>query len=254
MGRFVSPKLFTAPPHSTQPRRFFRRGLPWFVGIGALGGLVWLLIGSDVFTIRTVVIEGSVNGAIRSSLEQLKGTNLIVLSTGQLERSLPTGQSSLKLLHLVKGFPDTLRVNVSVRSPVLGWQSGDQRVLIDGDGVAFTLEDSVSNSAAELPNVVDRRAQPVTLGTVIVPRAFVRFVAELNPAVAARTGRTVQELSIDETTRAIDVRIDVPLTIRFSTSRSVTTQLDALSAVLDRYRDQIHESVDLRVEGRVFYK
>jgi cell division septal protein FtsQ len=254
-GRFVSPKLFSTPlPRASRSGRFLRRGLLGLIGLAGPTALVWLLAFSNVFTIKTVAIDGTVNAAVRSSLEQLMGTNLILLSTSRLERSLPTGQSSLALLRLVKGFPDTLRVNVSVRTPVIGWRSGDQLVLVDRDGVAFTLEESPTESAASLPVITDRKVQPVTLGTVIVPRSFVRFIAELKPAIESRTGRTVQELSIDETTRAVDVRIDVPLTVRFSTSRSVTVQLDALSAVLDRYRDEIHESIDLRADGRVFYR
>ena len=93
-----------------------------------LASLTWLMIGSKKFLIRTVIITGSVNDGVTQSLMQLKGRNILFVTTHQLESSLPKSQSSIAALQIVKGFPDTLRVNVAVRTPLVRWHSGDQQV------------------------------------------------------------------------------------------------------------------------------
>lgn len=239
------------------PPRFRFASIPWFaLSVLTLAGLVgWWLFGSGKFSIRTVSVTGSVNPGVNQALNALKGKNILLLSTTQLESTLPHQQSSIAALHLIKGLPDTLRVNVTVRQPQLRWQSRDTQAFLDDAGIVFSLDPAPSPAALDgLPLVADPKAQPIVLGQPFVTPSFVQFVRKLHQNFHDRVHLDFASLAVGETTRELDVTTNNHLTIRFDTTRSLDPQLTTLAAVLSTYGSAIHESVDLRVEGRAFYK
>ena len=233
------------------------RLLSWsIVGVVLLAsGLGGYLFGSGRFMVLSVVVTGSVNDGVNHALGQLNGKNILWLSTASLERELPNEQSSIAALHIIKGFPDTLRVNITVRQPLVRWQSGDKIFYLDQAGVIFSLDPNPDASVTDpLPLVRDPRAQPATLGRPFVTPAFVSFVTTLQTTFRDRIGIDLKGLTVSETTRELDGITGNNLTIRFDTTRLLEPQLATLASVLSTYKSAIHESIDLRVEGRAFYK
>lgn len=219
-----------------------------------MAGLSWWLLASPTFAVREVVVSGSLNQTVAEALTRLKGSNIVLLRTEAIEHELPQHQSSIRELRIIKGFPSTLKIAVAVRAPIAAWQSGSDHFFIDRDGVAFQSEGELAGTADGLPVVTDERAQPVTLGAPLVSRAFVAFVGALDHDFSDQIGNAITSLSVGETTRQLTVHTDAGFLIRFDTTRSLDPQLTALRQVLDRSRSEIHEYVDLRVEGKVFYK
>ncbi len=78
--------------------------------------------------------------------------NLFRLSTDGMAdrlRTLPTvADASIEI-----ALPDTLRVRLVERKPILVWQVGAQRFLVDADRVVF----AVADAPVDLPVIVDRR-------------------------------------------------------------------------------------------------
>jgi hypothetical protein len=101
--------------------------------------------------------------AVRAVLEEVRGANLFALVTPPLEariRELPTVRSADVSVRL----PDTLAVRLRERTPILVWQVGARRYLVDTDGQLFArLPEAPPDSAANLPVVEDRRAASVGL-------------------------------------------------------------------------------------------
>lgn len=133
------------------------RSLALLVVIGS-GLAIYGLSASPAFGYKRLDIVGAgrtPESAIRSDLTVPDGTNLFRLSTdGMAERlgRLSTVASATIEIEL----PDTLRVHVTEREPVVVWQVGDSRFLVDVHGVVFAAADATTGLA-----VVDDRRIPV---------------------------------------------------------------------------------------------
>jgi hypothetical protein len=121
---------------------------------------------SPVFSYATAKVEGATftdEAAVRAVLEEARGANLFALVTSPLEariRELPTVRSADVSVRL----PDTLAVRLRERTPILVWQVGARRYLVDTDGQLFArLPEAPPDGAATLPVVEDRRAASVGL-------------------------------------------------------------------------------------------
>jgi hypothetical protein len=89
---------------------------------------------------------------VRGELGVTDAANLFRMSTDGMAdrlRALPTvADASIEI-----ALPDTLRVRLVERKPILVWQIGPQRFLVDADRVAF----AVADSPVDLPVIDDRR-------------------------------------------------------------------------------------------------
>ncbi len=255
-NRFAAPRVFSGASELERRSIWRLRRAQGFILLSCLLtiGLAWYTLVSSAFSVRSIVVNGTVNDSVSKAIEELQGKNIVRLATHRLERELPTQQSSLESIHIVKGFPDTLRVNVSVRTPVVAWKSGESTNWIDERGIIFSLEQPPDQSSRLLPLVIDTLGQPVVVGKRFVTPTFLRFVQTLTTTFQDRIGTTISVLEINESTRNLDVVTDGNLRIRFDTTRGLDPQLLALAKILEAYRADIHEYVDLRVDGRVFYK
>ena len=115
---------------------------------------------SSIFGYRRVLVGDhrfTSSAAVEDVLALAKGTNLFALSTDRLAaalRSLTTVRDATVSVEL----PDTVRVRLDERQPVLVWAVGDRRYLVDGEGVLFATFESAPGAAQGLRVVDDRRA------------------------------------------------------------------------------------------------
>lgn len=134
--------------------------------------------------------------SVRAELGVSDGTNLFTLATdGIAER--------LRRLPAVTGatievaLPDTIRVRLAEREPILVWTVGERRLLLDRDRVAFAQ----AGDAGNLPVVDDRRISTSALGVgdVLDPVDFdaATRLAALRPADLG-SGAAALHVSIDD--------------------------------------------------------
>ena len=123
---------------------------------------------SPAFEFDELRIEGATytdTDAVQGILEQARGENLFRLSTAPLAaslRQLPTVADA----RIGLGLPGTVTVTLQERQPVLVWNVGPQRYLVDRDGlIVGRLGDDAPHDASQLPSVVDERARSSSLGT-----------------------------------------------------------------------------------------
>jgi hypothetical protein len=97
--------------------------------------------------------------AVEAALAGARGENLFRLSTAPLQaalETLPTVASARVQVQL----PGTLAVSIEERKPVLVWQAGLTRYLVDRDGTLFArLSSEPTATTAGLPVVDDGRAR-----------------------------------------------------------------------------------------------
>ena len=159
--------------HSSVPVRrgpTIRRSSSGFGPTRAVALLVVILSGlaiygagaSSAFGYRRLELSGAIHTdelSVRAELGVSDGTNLFSLATdGIVER--------LRRLPAVTGatievaLPDTIRIRLAERRPILVWTVADRRLLVDADRVAFAQAGDVR----DLPIVDDRRSATAGLG------------------------------------------------------------------------------------------
>jgi cell division septal protein FtsQ len=109
------------------------------VGFGLLVAAFLLYLGareSSVFSVRSVEVATEPAGhtrLVRRELAPLRGTSLLEIDGGSIERRL----EQLPHVHLLgydRSFPSTLRVHVSVERPVAVLRRADENWLASGEG------------------------------------------------------------------------------------------------------------------------
>ena len=198
---------------STQGRRgpTIRRASAGFGRSRALALLVLVLsclaiygaTASSAFGYRRLDLGGATytdEASVRTAIGLGDGTNLFVVATDDIAarlRALP----AVTGVAIDVALPDTLRVRLTERQPVVLWQVGQQRFLAARDGVLFAQADGSADGTASLPLVDDRRtdAPGFGIGTAIDPIVFdaAARLASLRPAdIGPGTARL--HVSIDD--------------------------------------------------------
>lgn len=256
---YIHPKIYGATPPPKQRRFSLRISLRvWAVlsALAALGAIVWLLFLSPAFVIRRIDVIGSVTPDVLQTFQVLQGRNLLAYSTGSMGDQLRSEQSSIRDLRVTKGLPDTLRIEVGLRAPALRWRSGSEEVLIDTAGVPFKRGTGLTETSGteSAPLVVDTHAQTVTLGTPLVRAAFVALIVKLGQDFPVRFPVSIDHFEIGESTFEVRLVTTAGWSVLVDTTRAIDPQLDAFGQVFTKYHDEIHQYVDLRVEGRAYYQ
>lgn len=256
---FVHPKIYGATPRPERPSLSIRISLrTWalLTATAALACLGWLLFASPAFAIRRIDVVGSVTPDVLAEIQQLQGRNLLAYSTDSMAERLLGAQSSIKQLAVYKGLPDTLRIEVGLRSPVLRWKTGEDEYLLDAEGIPFQRGAGYTQTTADesAPLVIDLAKQPVSAGKRFMSPDFIALVGTLDHEFPIRFPLKVDHYELGESTFSLTLVTDAGWKAYFDSTRAIEPQLTALGDVFGKFHDGIKEYIDLRVEGRAYYK
>ncbi|MDP9481894.1 MAG: FtsQ-type POTRA domain-containing protein, partial [Chloroflexota bacterium] len=132
------------------------------------------VVGTAAFAFRHLKVDGehyTPEAAVTSVLALQQGTNLVRLRTDSLVESLRTiptvsdAQVSIEL-------PDTVRVRIEEREPILVWKAGENAFLVDRSGLLFARAgDEAAGAIADLRVIHDTRPSTVALfvGAILDP-------------------------------------------------------------------------------------
>ncbi len=218
------------------------------IGAVLFGLYYWLFI-SGFFNIKEIVIDGDAGDEIKTEVTALRGQNIFLVGGKDTEKSLQQKQPGIKKIKIIRGIPDTLKVELYERDSALTWESGGKKYLVDSIGVPFKEVDKAKHFL-----IVDTNNLPVALGTQVVDEDFITFVEYAEQEIPLKIDFKIDHFEIIETTYQVLVVGEDKKKILFSTMRQLTPQLDAFKKVYDEKRGEIQEYVDTRVEGLVYYK
>ncbi len=160
------------------------------------------VVGTGAFTFHHLRIDGehyTPEDAVTAALALPQGTNLVRLRTDTLADALlaiPTvgdAQVSIEL-------PDTVRVHIDERQPILIWAAGESRFLVDRAGLLFApAGDEKAAAIADLRVISDTRttAAGLSVGSVLDP---------IDLDVATRLG-SLQPADLASGAAALDVTV-----------------------------------------------
>lgn len=252
---YQNPKIYQFNDGQNQGIYLSKQKLLNIVIILVLIIIIWIIFFSGFFRVKNVVINGSLNTDIQKDLDSFKGKNIFTFIFSNKEKQLAQKQSSVKMINIIRGIPDTLKIDVIVRNPLLVWKSQDKIYFIDQDGIIFEQNNpEFWQGEQKLPLIIDQRNLAVKLGQKWLDEEFIYFVKDLYKLAPDITGLNITEIRINETTFQIEAMTDKNFFAKLDSSRDTPTQLKVLKKILDQYEEEIKEYVDLRVEGRVYYK
>lgn len=253
--KFRSPKVFATRPEP--PKRNLRFKLPnlkYAVIIIFIVLISYYLFFSSIFKIKEYVVEGNEAVSKDDIVNTISSSrNIFLFNSDQAKQTLLVKFNEIKAVEIYRGIPDTIKIVILEREGKIIWQSGDKKFLISVEGdVAKQISDQ--NNYSNLPLVVDSKSLPVNLGDQLVSENFVAFVTNVYSTFYAETGLQPQNFEVGETTFDVNLKTDAGFYVKFNSLRSSQKQLDNLKLVLSQKRQDIHEYIDLRIDGWAYYK
>ncbi len=165
-----------------------------------------------------------------------------------------------------KKFPEVERVEseggalgygdftVILRQPIASWKVADKQYFVDANGEAFEKNYFIAPNV----NVVDNSGVSLSEGTAIASQGFLRFLGRLVALVNETGLGKVTEASLPpNTTREIDIKLEGRgYIIKTHTDRDPAAEAEDLVRVVKYLENRkiIPQYIDLRVDGRAFYK
>lgn len=249
---FRQPKIYSRT--STEKVVQINKGLVWTIIIILLLGLLgWWLFYSDYFKIKNVEINGTLNDEVKPKIEAFKGKNILLFSINQLDKKLFENESSIEELNVIKGIPDTIKVEVLVRRPQICWKTQDKIYFVDNNGIVFNL-DELTTDLQKLPQIEDDRNLDVITGEKLLASDFVLFVKDLPGKIYNATGKEIENMKVYETTIHLEIQLRDSYRILVDTTGNLDDELYLLKKIKEAHESEIKEYVDLRVEGKAYYK
>jgi len=249
-------KLISTTPSNKPVFEVTPNMIKFILFIVFIGAIVWFVLLSDYFKIKNIEINGSLNPEVKAEIDKFIGKNIFIFQPGKIKDDLSKKQSSIESMEIFRGIPDTIKVQVNVREPAIGWKSHDDIYFVDLGGIIFELKDNEKYVSGDkkIPFIEDTKNIEVVEGAPIVTGEFVQFVLKLTNSLKKDFNIEVKSLKVAETTFQIEIETDQNFKIIIGSSINLDNQMKALKRVLEEKREEIKEYVDLRIEGRVYYK
>lgn len=147
----------------------------------------------------------------------------------------------------------TSNISLRLRKPIASWKIGEKRYYVDATGVSFT------NNYGPNPTVeiVDQSGVQLQSGSAVASSRFLSYVGR-TVALLAERNLIVQQVVIPlGTTREIELHIQgYSYPIRLSIDREVGEQVEDMARAIQYFsgRGQTPEYIDVRVEGKAYYR
>ncbi|MCL5407075.1 MAG: FtsQ-type POTRA domain-containing protein [Patescibacteria group bacterium] len=248
-----NPKVYN-PSYAVEKKKFSKVYIYIILILIVLGGLIYFLFYSSFFKIKNIVIENSNNSEISKIFQELNGANIFRFNSSKTQAEITQKFPEVKGAKITRGLPDTLKIQFSEVSAKVIWQTGQKNFLVDGNGEIYKEIQLSDVSQNNLPIIKDNNNVSVNLGQKILSGNFLDFVTELNTTFNQETGFKINQFEINETLFQVDALTDQSWKVIFDTTRSVPDQLADLKKFLADHKNEVTQYIDVRIEGRVYYK
>lgn len=243
--------------------------LVFFVGVS-----VYILFFSQYLQILNINISGTQqlsSERIRQTLESylqekffgcIPKNNFLLISQKMTARLLEENFKKIRTASVSKKFPDTININIDERKSLLVWCASENCFLIDENGIAYNVADFNSPEIVQnnLLRINDKSARALAIGDKIISSEYEQYALGIKDILKSIDLEVSDDIYETPSNMAdeIDVRIKQGIQIYFSTQFSLESAVRTLAVVLkkeipDDQREKL-EYIDLRSEGKVFYK
>lgn len=252
ISNFKQPKIYNPPqePQRTGNGKLAKIITLLLLIIVILGGLIYLFFYSSVFKIKNIILENAQNQSVSRYLEKYQGKNIILLNASQVKTDIYTNFPELENLKIIRGLPDTLKVQLEERLSRIVWQTQDKNYLVDGLGRIYQETEELT----ELPKVKDNKNIAVEINQVVASQNFIDFISQLYSQFSQSCGFNITRFEVNETIFQVNALTDQGWQVIFDVTRKADSQLADLNLFLAGHKNEIEKYIDLRVEGRVYFQ
>jgi cell division septal protein FtsQ len=252
------PKIIVPTEEKKPGFRFTAKTLYLILIIVAVILIAYGLFFSSFFKVENIDLKGAnlvdgekVKKVVMFALNE--EPNIFLYNGSNIAAKIKDNFPLISEVSIQKGIPDTIRIIIIERQPVIVWQTADKKYLVDKDGYAYLEADA--NNSKDLPVIIDSQNIPVKLSSRIASRNFLDFVRQMIEKFSPRTNLKAKELRINETTFDLTIVTTDGYSVFFDTTRDAEIELDDLRRVLTHLNgSKPKEYIDLRVEGWAYYK
>lgn len=224
---------------------------------------IYAVLASNIFRINNIEVSGNQTLSSENIKSQVKtiiagssiNQNIIFVPSSGVEKQLKKDNYQIADVRLERIPFNTIKVTITEQKPSILWKSGNSLSIITENGRGFVGEPN-DELKSNLPTVEDLSNLPVKEGDKVVSQEFIVFVNDANKLLS-QNGVAISTMQVEETTTELTVITKDGYKIRFDTTRPFSEQLSDLNAVLDSLKKQgkkITQYIDLRINGKVFYR
>ena len=252
--KYRSPSIYDRTPKKNNFEFKFSKGLIKLIVYALIfSGLLYFFFFSAKFQVKDIFVEGN-NLLTRDEVLSAfhPNQNIFLFDAKRTKDALVGKFPEIESLEIYRGIPNALKIVLLEREGKIVWQSGEEKYLLSSQGeVARKI---VGDEGKGMPIVIDKKGLPVSLGNTLVSSNFIAFILNLNSNFYKEVNINPINFEINETTFDVNLSTDAGFYIKFNSLRSSKKQIDSLKKVLVDKRQDIHEYIDLRIDGWAYYK
>ncbi len=242
-----SPRLYNPAPEQREAKKYTKPILIIILFIIMFSGLVYLVYYSNFFNIKNILVEGKSMPEIEKNV---LGESIIFLDTNEVKKQIGILYPNVGEVSIIRGIPDTIKINVIEYEPKLVWTTNAQKYLVNNEGKVFRQ----FTEELDLPVIIDGKNLTIDLNQQVVSKTFIDFITDYNKKMLEDLNIEVLYYEIDSTIFQISAYTNQGWYLKLDTTRSSGEQVQALTELLKDHRGEISQYADLRVEGKVYYK
>lgn len=252
--QYRSPLVFNN--QKNKPKRewsFPKINLKYYFYLVVILLALFFIFFSGKFAIKDVLVEGShlvPTEKIASYVE--KNSNILLFSSSKIRNQILSENKEIKEVEIIRGIPDAVKIVVLEHDNKMIWQTGGNRYLVSIQGVVTRKINE--GETFNYPTVSDSKNIPVNLGDHLISPNFIAFVNNVYDKFFETTNIKPTNFDVAETTFDLNLHTEAGFFVKLNTMRSSIKQLENLKKVLVEKRGDIHEYVDLRIDGWAYIK
>lgn len=215
--------------------------------------IIFYVFFSNKFKIKEVIVEGNktISSEYLTSYVD-KDSNILFFNSKKVKAKILVENPQISNVEIIRGIPDAVKIVVLEHENKLIWQSNGINYLISTQGKI--TKQIGAEEVYDYPQIVDSKNLPVTLGSDIVSPNFIAFATNIYNKFFETTNIKPTFYTVPETTFDLNLGTEAGFYVKFNTMRGSAIQLENLKRVLVAHRQDVHEYVDLRIDGWAYYK
>ena len=256
-------------------KRLWRASMPWLsvvllalLIVVPLALFIWMVFATDLFRVQAVTVldgrEHTTVAAERLIEEELATVplqrSIFFVQTEALESRLLSNLPQVRVVRVERKLPDTLRVLLQEKTPVILLLSNGRYYLVDEAGLAYEEAQLHTLPGIALPTVKNADTEAaVTLGGPTISAEFVSFMQHVMEHLHEAVDGQAAEIRIPSlAAREVHIILDSNWVIKFDVTRDPAGQLAILGRIVREMLSEEEraalEYIDLRIPNRVYYK
>jgi cell division septal protein FtsQ len=253
--QFRTPKVFSGRKIKPKKEFHFPR-IPYKIIIysAIIVSAVYLIFFSSEFKIKDIIVEGN-HLILTEKVDGYfpKNSNILTINLTKKKKEILKDNPGIQDLQIYRGIPNAIKIVILEYQNKIVWQTSAGQYLVSSSGIVTEKINPGDKNGIGLPVVVDDKNLPVTLGAQLLSPNFIAFVYNINSNFFNETNVKVTGFEVPDTTFGVNVKTDAGFYVKFNTIRSSAKQLSDLKNILVEKKADIHQYVDIRIDGWAYY-